>query len=365
MTSTLAVSGVDDRKLRHNIKSRQSKRTNPTVTDETSTIGQSSGNPSHSTISPAEPKLILCSEAPCQKQFTSIMALNFHISDAHRKVEETPRPTAPVPSTRDEEDVAHILVNVAEYVRRSSPPSSKRASPDHQRPTTLSWPCPQISSTQVLSSPLSNNEQTSSSSPANANRCLMNSTETNLIETAMKNQVEHEEVKSLLSTVKPADHFLLHIQDAPTVPSVILPISSPPSLNGYSNVSSWLNTKTESTNPKQPPHIPSPTPLSSSSTFVPIQPIASTQNPPPSSSPAYSDISDEDSSSRTDNDPIPPSTINLLTANHEKLDGHEQTFIPNNTRWTTQMLLQQYGSYMQQPAAPFVGTNSKESSSNR
>lgn len=188
MTSTLPVSGVDDRKLRHNIKSRQSKRTNPSVVDETS-IGQSSPLPSpcrsNTTFFPAEPKLIPCSEALCHKQFASIMALNFHISDAHRKVEETPTPTSlppappppppplPVPSTRDEEDVAHILVNVAEYVRRSSPPSSKRASPEHQRPTGLSWPCPQISSKMVLSSPLSNNEQTTNSSSTNTHRFVL------------------------------------------------------------------------------------------------------------------------------------------------------------------------------------------------
>lgn len=193
-------------------------------------------------------------------------------------------------------------------------------------------------------------------------RCVINGNETN--------QTEHEEVKSILSTVKPADHFLLHIQDEPALPSATLSMSSPPSLNGYSAIPSWMNTKNEST---KPPQIPSPTPLSSSSasTFVPIHPIAITQNPPTSTSPTYSDISDEDSTSRTDNDQIPaplplppPSTINLLTANHEKLDEHEQTFIPN-TRWTTQMLLQQYGSYMQQPAPPFVGTNTKESSPNR
>ena len=72
---------------------------------------------------------------------------------------------------------------MADYVRRSSPPSSIRCSPEHQRqaipspaivhsppsniktiencsPSTLTWPCPQISSKLVLSSPLNHTEQT-------------------------------------------------------------------------------------------------------------------------------------------------------------------------------------------------------------
>ncbi len=67
-------------------------------------------------------------------------------------------------------------------MRRSSPPSSIRCSPEHQRqtipspaitnsppsniktlencsPSTLTWPCPQISSKLVLSSPLNNTER--------------------------------------------------------------------------------------------------------------------------------------------------------------------------------------------------------------
>jgi len=93
------------------------------------------------------------------------------------------------------------------------------------------------------------------------------------------------------STVKPADHFLLHIQDDP------------------------------------------------SSSFIPITINPSVQHPPVSSSPAYSDISDEDPTITTnENEQIPPSTVNLL---------NDQSVIPNAS-WSTQMLFQQYGSYMQQ-----------------
>jgi len=83
--------------------------------------------------------------------------------------------------------------------------------------------------------------------------------------------------------------------------------------------------------------IPTPPPSSSSSSFVPINITPTIQHPPISSSPAYSDISDEDPTTTNENEQIPPSTINLL---------NEQSIIPNPS-WTTQMLLQQYGSYMQ------------------
>lgn len=124
---------------------------------------------------------------------------------------------------------------------------------------------------------------------------------------------EQDDIKS--STVKPADHFLLHIQDEPSIPS-------------------WTNTKIERINEnKKTLKIPTPPP---SSSFVSINIPAP---PPVSSSPAYSDISDEDpttTTNDTEQNP-PPSTINLL---------NEQTLIPNAS-WTTEMLLQQYGPYMQ------------------
>lgn len=183
VTSNNHLSALEDRKLRNNIKSRQSKRLNnlpPTTNDDTPTNSPPlrSNNQtffpsdSTSTSSPSsEPQLLTCSELHCHKRFTSNLALTYHLSNAHKKTESTPTSTSiSQANTRDEEDVAHILANVADYVRRSSPPSSLRCSPEHQRPsvtnsppinikplensTTLTWPCPQISSKPVLSSPL-------------------------------------------------------------------------------------------------------------------------------------------------------------------------------------------------------------------
>lgn len=110
----------------------------------------------------------------------------------------------------------------------------------------------------------------------------------------------------------------MHIQDEPSLSS-----------------SSWTtNTKTDRINEnKKPSKIPTPPP----SSFVPINITPTIPHPPISSSPAYSDISDEDPTTTNENEQIPPSTINLL---------NEQSLIPN-TLWTTEMLLQQYGSYMQ------------------
>ena len=185
------LSGLDERRLRNNIKSRQSKRLNnlpinanddvvnnsppyrtnnqtffsseTTTTTTTTTTTPTASNSS-------EPQLMPCSEPQCHKRFASNLALSYHLSNAHKKTESTPSPSIPQVSTRDEEDVAHILANVADYVRRSSPPSSIRCSPEHPRSTlsnsppsnlkplenssNLSWPCPQISSKLVLSSPL-------------------------------------------------------------------------------------------------------------------------------------------------------------------------------------------------------------------
>ncbi len=136
-------------------------------------------------------------------------------------------------------------------------------------------------------------------------RSILNNNQTN---------IEHDEVKS-------ADHFLLQIQDEPSS-------------------SSWINSKIDQTNDnKKTPQNP---------TTPPPPPSSIIQPPPTLSSPAYSDISDEDPSTTNETEQIPPlSTINLLTATNEKLDENDQSLI-TNTSWATQMLLQQYGSYMQQ-----------------
>lgn len=103
--------------------------------------------------------------------------------------------------------------------------------------------------------------------------------------------------------------------------------------------SSWSNIKSH--DQKKSLKIPTPPP----SSFVPISITPTVQHPAAPSSPAYSDISDEDPTTtptRTittnEHEPLPPSTINLL---------NDQSIIPNAV-WPTQMLLQQYGSYMQQ-----------------
>ena len=92
--------------------------------------------------------------------------------------------------------------------------------------------------------------------------------------------------------------------------------------------------------------IPTPPP----SSFVPIN-LTSTMDPPlTSSSPTYSDISDEDITMVTNaNEQNSLSTINLLTMPNGKFNHNEQSFISKSS-WATQMLLQQYGSYIQQQA---------------
>lgn len=85
------------------------------------------------------------------------------MSSAHKKSDTNSTVSiSQTNTTRDEEDVAHILANVADYVRRPSPPHT---SPEQQqRQSALTWPCPQISSNLVRSSPLNNNEQISTNS---------------------------------------------------------------------------------------------------------------------------------------------------------------------------------------------------------
>lgn len=132
------------------------------------------------------------------------------------------------------------------------------------------------------------------------------------------------------SIVKSPDHILLQTQ----------------------NETSWNNTKVDPSSPnndnQKPVKVSTPPPPSSSpSTFVPIN---VPQTVPISSSPAYSDISDEDSTAITnenDRHSSSSSTINLLATTNGKFDDNEHPLIPNPT-WTPQMLLQQYGSFIQQ-----------------
>ncbi|CAF0721418.1 unnamed protein product [Rotaria sp. Silwood1] len=346
ISSNNLSTGLDERKLRNNIKSRQSKRLNNISTSINDEIINNSSpltspyrtnnqqtffaseTPSPTTTatttlsSNLEPQLISCSESHCHKRFASNIALSYHLSDAHKKTDVI-TPTIPQANTRDEEDVAHILANVADYVRRSSPPSSKRCSPEHHMSSSnlktienssLSWPCPQISSKLVLSASLNNAERILS---PNSPRCKLNNNETTLVDNQNRN--DHDDLKT---SVKQADHFLLHIKDEVNV-----------NKNSYLD----LNIKKE----QNIIHTKIPTP------------------PPISSSPAYSDISDED---LTPNEQIlpQPSTINLLTATNGKIDENGNNLHPSssflstnnglnnsNSSWTAQMLFQQFGSFIQ------------------
>lgn len=196
-------SGIDDRRLRNNIKSRQSKRinqlsmanvdevtnngsplTSPHLANQTFFTSETStsANGKTAATSNGEPQLILCPESNCHKRFASNVALSYHLSNAHPKSSTTTPTPISQANTRDEEDVAHILANVAHYARRVSPSSSIRSSPDHSsnaisspnlhhspsssrnqiQTSTLVWPCPQISSNLVQSAALNNDERTMS-----------------------------------------------------------------------------------------------------------------------------------------------------------------------------------------------------------
>jgi len=324
VTSNNHLAGLDERRLRNNIKSRQSKRLNNLSSNNTNDETPTNSPPprtTNQTFFPSETSStsISCSEPQCYKRFSSTTALSYHLSNAHKQTEST---TVPQASTRDEEDVAHILANVADYVRRSSPPSSIHCSPEHQNSppsitntikplensSALTWPCPQISSKLVLPSSLNQ-----VLSPDSSNKCKLNNNESN--------SCEQDDFKN---SVKSADHFLLHIQDEPIVnkPSTI----SSPNLNN------------------------------------------SKQTPLTASSPAYSDISDEEPPPSTTaisesvpplSSILPPSTINLLTATNGKIDEngnnlHSPSSISTNSdltnpAWTAQMLLQQFGPFIQHP----------------
>jgi len=170
VTSNNHLAGLDERRLRNNVKSRQSKRLNNLSSNNTNDETPTNSPPprtTNQTFFPSETSStsISCSEPQCYKRFSSTTALSYHLSNAHKQTEST---TVPQASTRDEEDVAHILANVADYVRRSSPPSSIHCSPEHQNSppsitttikplensSALTWPCPQISSKLVLPSSL-------------------------------------------------------------------------------------------------------------------------------------------------------------------------------------------------------------------
>ncbi|CAF0815063.1 unnamed protein product [Adineta ricciae] len=381
ITSNSITIGVDDRKLRNNIKSRQSKRLNniaATITEEVTSnsspltspyrANNQTSFPSETTTTTTtttanlEPQLISCTELQCHKRFTSTIALNYHLSDAHKKPETTL--IIPQANTRDEEDVAHILANVADYVRRTSPPSSMRSSPEHQRqaipsptivnsppsniktlencsPSTLTWPCPQISSKFVLPSPLNNAERVLS---PNSTRCKLNNNDSNLLEN--KHLTDPDELKP---SIKPADHFLLHIQDEPV--NNKNSVSSPPPTTTLD-----LNLKKNRDNHKKDQKIPTPPPPPSL---------------PQPSSPAYSDISDEEPTPSEQT--LPPSTINLLTATNGKLEENgtsshsssSSSFLNSsdltNPVWATQMLFQQFGPLIQQQAlATAAVSNNKD-----
>lgn len=168
-------------------------------------------------------------------------------------------------------------------------------------------------------------------------RRKLNNNETNILDNKNTN-CDQDELKT---SVKPADHFLLHIKDEPNI-----------NLNSGNNYLDPNNSK------KTPP-------------------------PPTSSSPAYSDISDEDP---TPNEQIlPPSTINLLTATNEKIDengnnvhsssssssflstnGGSNTSDISNPTWTAQMLFQQFGPFMQQQAlVTDISTKTQSTTPNR
>ena len=142
-------------------------------------------------------------------------------------------------------------------------------------------------------------------------RCKLNNHETN--------NSDQDELKT---SVKPADHFLLHIQDEPPPPPITTKVSSSPNHLDINN---------------------------------------SKKTPPPiSSSPAYSDISDEEPIPN-EHAAFPPSTINLLSQPNGKIDENgnnlHSSFLStngglnnsdiSNPAWTAQMLFQQFGSFIQ------------------
>ena len=433
ITSAILSSAGDDRKLRHNIKSRQSKRLNnlPASSADESTTNSSpltSPYPSNQTFFPPEastdpspasnlePQLIPCSESHCHKRFTSSIALSYHLSNAHQPppstsasmtttttttttttMTSTTSTTVSQANTRDEEDVAHILANVAHYARRSSPPSSVQCSPEHQRQavpspaivhsppsTTLTWPCPQITSKFVLSSSLNNAERTVS--PTSTRYVLAtttNSLDRPLIDpfssrcppnhrnesdtgdvcsstNALENKIATDQEDMKTSSLKPTDRSILSIEEethsSRQMPSVSILHKngfspSPPSSIATAADASWTNGKKDRNTSKKRSKAPSPLPLPPSS-------IIPSDVPATASSPAYSDISDEESTTTTTGEQIlQASTINLLAVTNEKVDenGNNLPVVPflpsnhsdiSNPAWTAQMLLQQFGSYM-------------------
>lgn len=171
------------------------------------------------------------------------------------------------------------------------------------------------------------------------------------------------------STLTPTDSTIVRLQeDIQTTSPVSILQSNQSTLN--SSIIDQNNTIVERQS----------SPIPSASTFVPIT-LPSTTIPPTSSSPAYSDISDEDPATNPHEQTFPPSTINLLASNNGKLDDSGSKILTNgylssngglshpdlsSPAWTTQLLLQQFGSYMTQsglvlPATNIVSTTNKES----
>ena len=174
-----------------------------------------------------------------------------------------------------------------------------------------------------------------------SSRCKLNNNDSNLLEN--KHLTDPDDLKS---SIKPADHFLLHIQDEP--------------VNNKNSVSSPsttldLNLKKDRDNHKKDQKIPTPPPPPSL---------------PQPSSPAYSDISDEEPTPSEQT--LPPSTINLLTATNGKLEENgtsshssSSSFLNNsdltNPAWAAQMLFQQFGPLIQQQAlATAAVSNNKD-----
>ena len=226
--------------------------------------------------------------------------------------------------------------------------------------STLTWPCPQISSKLVQPAALNNDERPASPSSARFVDCWR--------------ATEHW-----------TRSFLVHLFSCPNAHPGICSASNLLENQSSSPSPSTAedSTKKDRNNHKKRSKLPSPPPASS---FVPI-PLLPTI-PPTASSPAYSDISDEDPTTSTTNSHeqiLPPSTINLLAASNGKLDENgnqvpSTSFLSSNgglthadistPAWTAQMLFQQFGPYLSQPAlvptptAAMVSSNHKETSKN-
>jgi len=390
ITSIILSSGIDERRLRNNVKPRQSKRLNQlsnTNNEENSTASPSplasphrtnqSFFPSETATTTAtgnsEGQLIPCSEANCHKRFTSTVALSYHLSDAHKKTSSSSSsssssslssssasstPIVSQANRRDEEDVAHILANVAHYARRASPPPV--TSPERQvlptatattttsNSTPLSWPCPQISSNLVQTSSLNNDER-------------------------QKLPTEKIYFASNILDNPPPATSLITTTTTTTNESDSKTTDRKSPLSSSTDPSPWNGEKKDRNNNKKRSKT-TPVPPTTSSTFVPISLPSSI--PLTSTSPAYSDISDEESTTTTTTNEsiLPPSTINLLSGTHSNIEDKTSptsTFLPSNPDWTAQMLFQQFSPYISQstlvptPTTSIVPSTNKETTKSK